>query len=62
MEDGDLKSHGHGTFDDMLGLALIRKYRGDGPDAVVAGSLLVVEEDLSGLLGLIPSDICERNS
>ena len=39
MEDDDLRSHGHGVYDDMLGLVLIRKYRGDGPEAVVMCSL-----------------------
>ena len=39
MEDGDLRSHGHGVYDDMIRLALIRKYRVDGPEAVVMCSL-----------------------
>ena len=36
---------------------------GNGPEVVVVGAFVVmVEEDLSSLLGLVPSDTCERNS
>lgn len=58
MEDGDLRSHGHEIFDDMLRLALLHKYRGDGPDAVVACSFRVVEVYPHGLGELITFDMC----
>jgi len=59
MEDGDLRSHGHEIFDDMLRLALLHKYRGDGLDAVVAYYFRVLKCILTDL-ELITFDVCAR--
>ena len=60
MEDVDLRSHGHGIFDDVLGLALIRKYRGDGSEAIIVCSFSVGKEYPQRLRELVMFDVCAR--